>query len=32
VELREGLAKTIAYFEQLLRQKGSQALSAQAAQ
>jgi UDP-glucuronate decarboxylase len=32
VELREGLAKTIAYFEQLLRQKGPQALSAQAGQ
>jgi hypothetical protein len=30
--LREGLAKTIAYFEQLLRQKGPQALSAQAGQ
>jgi UDP-glucuronate decarboxylase len=29
VELRQGLAKTIAYFEQLLRQKGPQALSAQ---
>jgi UDP-glucuronate decarboxylase len=32
VELREGLAKTIAYFENLLRQKGPQAPSAQAAQ
>ena len=32
VELRQGLAKTIAYFEQLLRQKGPQALSAQAGQ
>ena len=32
VELREGLAKTVAYFELLLRQKAPQALSAQAGQ
>jgi UDP-glucuronate decarboxylase len=29
VELRQGLAKTIAYFEQLLRQEAQRALSAQ---